>query len=204
MKLVCGVGINDADYAVQPLINGKQVKCPYYETWKHMLLRCYSDKWHDQNPTYKGCSAVKEWLTFSNFKNWMIQQDWQALALDKDIIEPNNKVYGPDTCCFVSKEFNNLLTDCAARRGDWPQGVSFDKRRGKFRARICICGKEKHLGSFFTPEAAYQTYLKYKMDYVLLVAHEQNDSRIKQGLMRHAAIFEYMLTTMSQSNIMPT
>ena len=39
-RLIQGVGINDADYHVTQNENGKQVwVCPYYETWKSMLMR---------------------------------------------------------------------------------------------------------------------------------------------------------------------
>ena len=49
-KLVFGVGINDADYAVTEYetteVNGVRKQkfvwgCPYYLTWKGMLRRCY-------------------------------------------------------------------------------------------------------------------------------------------------------------------
>ena len=78
-KLVYGIGINDADYAVTEWetieVNGKRKKklvwgCPYYRTWKDMLRRCYSTKFQETNPTYIGCSVSDEWLTFSVFKSW--------------------------------------------------------------------------------------------------------------------------------------
>ena len=126
------------------------------------------------------------------------------MALDKDIIKPGNKIYSPDTCCFVSREINNLLNDRAALRGEFPQGVYFEKRRGNFRASISIQSKVTFLGYYANPEAAHQVYLKAKVEYILILANEQSNPRVKKGLMLHAAIFEYMLTTMSQSNIMPS
>ena len=93
-KLVCGVGINDADYAVVEwetigYVNGKQNQkrvweCPYYKVWGSMLKRCYSDKYQERYQTYKGCTVSEEWLTFSNFKNWMEKQDWEGKHLDKE------------------------------------------------------------------------------------------------------------------------
>jgi len=53
--LVHGFGINDADYAVQPKVNGKQVSCHVYKTWQGMIRRCYSSEWHKRYPTYVGC-----------------------------------------------------------------------------------------------------------------------------------------------------
>lgn len=38
------------------------------------------------------------------------------------------------------------------------KGVSFHKRRGKWRARIYVKGVEQSLGSYYTPEAAARAY----------------------------------------------
>ena len=93
-KLVCGVGINDAGYVVMEfetiIVDGKRKRkrvwaCPYHQTWKGMLERCYSTKFQERNPTYIGCTVSKEWLVFSNFRAWMMTQDWQGKHLDKDI-----------------------------------------------------------------------------------------------------------------------
>ena len=107
-RLVYGVGINDADYVVQKwetigYVNGKQKQkliwiCPYYSAWKSMLKRCYSSKYQDKRPTYKGCSVSDEWLTFSVFKVWMEKQDWEGKQLDKDLLFEGNKIYSADTC----------------------------------------------------------------------------------------------------------
>lgn len=90
-KLVCGVGVNDASYAVNPLINGKQVMCWIYKKWKSMIHRCYDSKIQARQPAYIGCSVCEEWLTFSNFKLWMEAQDWQGKELDKDILTAGSK-----------------------------------------------------------------------------------------------------------------
>ena len=144
-KLVYGVGNNNTDYAVVKweeigYIDGKRKrkmvwKCPYYVRWEGMLNRCYSTKLHECRPTYKGCIVLKEWLTFSVFKNWMMTQDWEDKHLDKDLLFEGNKVYGPDTCVFVSPMVNTFTTDSGAARGEWLIGVDWYKRAGKFRAR---------------------------------------------------------------------
>ena len=103
-KLTYGVGINDANYQVQPRIKGIKYMCPFYQKWQSMLNRAYNKKYIARQPTYIGISVCYKWLTFSNFKRWMEKQDWVGKALDKDIIYPNNKEYSPKTCYFVLQE----------------------------------------------------------------------------------------------------
>lgn len=107
-KPVYGHGVNDADYVIERRINGKRVGCPIYRTWANMLERCYSDKFHVRQSTYIGCEVCDEWLTFSNFKRWMMVQDWQGKQLDKDIRVKGNKIYSPNTCLFVTKAENTI------------------------------------------------------------------------------------------------
>ena len=67
-KLVYGVGINDADYVVNPTVGGRRVICRFYQSWLCMLTRCYSVKSLKSHPEYVGCSVCDEWLAFSAFK----------------------------------------------------------------------------------------------------------------------------------------
>ncbi len=186
-KLVYGVGVNDADYAVRPNgLDGKRVWCPYYATWKGMLERAYSPKWHAKRPTYIGVTVCEEWHSFMAFRVWMETQDWEDKQLDKDIIVPGNKVYSPATCAFVSPQINSLLVDCAAARGKLPIGVSLHKPGNKFYAHINEDGKRRHLGSFTTPEAAHRAYNKEKVRIVRAAASECDDPRVSAGLLRHS------------------
>jgi len=137
-RLIYGIGINDADYMVSADINGKRVICRLYDTWHGMMRRCFSNKLHNKRPTYKGCSVCDEWLTFSNFRSWMMAQDWNNKHLDKDIINPGNKIYSPKNCVFVSTHVNALLTDHRSARGDFLQGVSYCKTSKMFKSEISL------------------------------------------------------------------
>ena len=112
-SLKFGVGINDADYPVNPVVNGKRKICPFYNVWSNMIRRCYMDDKNrrPQETSYIGCSVVDEWHKFSNFKRWMEKQDWKNNQLDKDLKVPGNKVYGPDTCVFIPKSINTLISE---------------------------------------------------------------------------------------------
>lgn len=157
-KLVRGVGINDADYAIRT----KDGLCPFYQRWHNMLTRCYDEKSLERQPTYKDCSVCEEWLTFSNFKAWMIKQDWQGKELDKDIANKGNKIYSPENCRFVTRRQNTDATVQPVRstNSSGINGVSFFKALGKWRARIKIDGKDHHLGYFNSIEEAKQARLK--------------------------------------------
>jgi len=186
-KLVYGVGVNDADYVVCPKgADGKQVWCPYYRAWNDMLVRAYSPKYHAKHPTYIGVTACEEWHSFMAFRAWMETQDWEGKQLDKDIIVPGNKVYSPATCVFVSSQINSLLIDCAAARGEWPIGVSLHKTRNRFYAQVTENGRQRHLGSFDTPEAAHLAWQKAKVRIVRIAARECDDPRVSAGLLRHS------------------
>jgi len=188
-KLVFGVGFNDSPINVfTKNSEGKIVVCKYYSRWKGVLGRCYDPKYQAKYPAYKGCSVTKSWLTFSSFKKWMESQKWEGMDLDKDIIYPGNKIYSPETCCFVSPPLNKLLTDSRAKRGSYPLGVTFHK--SSYQARLGIGSKKlKYLGSFNTPEEASKVYRKAKRLRILRIACCEPDIRVKQGLYRHSQLF---------------
>ena len=174
-SMVCGIGINDADYAMCSTIDGKQVKCPFYKVWNSMLRRCYSSRFHKKNPTYAGCTVASEWFLFSKFKLWMDEQDWQGKQLDKDILIQKNKVYSPSTCIFVSSEINNLLINNGACRGKFPLGVYLPKPKGKYVAQCNFNNAPKHLGYFDTPEEAHEAYKSFKYKYIAEIANQQSE-----------------------------
>jgi len=183
-KKVHGVGINDADYTVQPVVFGKQVMCPFYDAWKSMLERCYGHKFQSKNPTYIGCSVVPEWLSFMAFRAWMIERDWVGRELDKDLLFPGNRVYGPDTCVFISHGLNKFTTGHAAARGEWPIGVYLHKHSGRFRASCSnpFSGRNEHLGYFTCPDAAHEAWRSRKHELSLQLAAEQTDPRLAAAL----------------------
>lgn len=177
-RLVYGVGINDADYALvkKGKVDGKWKtvwECPYYRKWCQMLSRCYSKNIQERQPTYKGCTVWEEWLTFSNFKKWMEQQEWEGRALDKDFLVEGNKVYGPTTCVFIPNNLNSFIVTGAKARGEYPLGVSYAKKpkymvneRSKpYRSMIRNqTGKKVSLGEYLTPKEAHQAYLVAKLE----------------------------------------
>ena len=183
-SLVYGVGINDADYVVTKEVNGRRVACPFYDRWKHMLNRCYCTKSQARQPTYKGCTVTKEWHSFMAFKAWMIAQDWRGNQLDKDLLVNGNKVYGPDTCVFISAQLNTFTVDNGASKGEWPLGVCFSRCHGLFKAqcRDPFTGKKEFLGYFLCAESAHAAWKYRKHQHALRFADLQKDNRLADAL----------------------
>lgn len=187
-KLVYGVGINDADYNVYTYNEDQKViwRCPYYVRWCSVLARCYSEVWHRKYPSYAGCSVAEVWHRFSNFKKWMENQNWKGLDLDKDLLVPGNKIYGPDTCIFIEQRVNKFLLEQENKRGNLPIGVSLSYSGKKYKAKgqLVLERKSKSLGIFNTPEEAYEAWLSFKQEQSKLLASLQTDKRVADALIK--------------------
>lgn len=148
-----------------------------YNIWCNMIQRCYNPKTQLKHPTYKGCTVAEEWHDFQNFADWYYSHDYSGIGyqLDKDILNPGNKVYSPETCCFIPQQINLLLVDRAAARGKYPQGVYIHERDGNYCAQMSVDGKRKHLGCSESPRGAYVIYRKAKESYVRAKAKEFKD-----------------------------
>ncbi len=174
-KLVCGVGINDAEYSVRERIGGTRLFCQFYLKWAGMLRRCYSgDKTFK---TYSECYVCDEWLTFSNFKSWMENQDWEGKHLDKDLLAAGNKVYSPETCCFISPSLNIFVRSSGALQKY--DGVSFHKKFKKFEAKVRnpLTGRRESLGYYQSEAEAIAVYsAKKSIIAKSLIENERNEA----------------------------
>ena len=172
--LICGIGINDADYQTHKTINRRLEICPFYAKWSGMINRCYNSNSLKKRSPYSKCSVSKDWLTFSNFKAWMEKQDWRGLDLDKDILVQGNKVYSAETCLFVPQHINSLFCTAKAARGNYPIGVSPTGLK-KFKASCSHDGKVIHLGTFDAEAEAHRAYLKFKYNLIEKEALNQTE-----------------------------
>ena len=175
-KSVYGVGyLGEGEY--KPTKNKKSTLCG--ETWRGMLKRSYSENSFIRNKAYKGCSVVEEWHNFQIFAQWFednynpeYMKDWQ---LDKDILVKDNKIYSPETCCFVPHEINKLFSKSGKKDKVEPTGVLFYKRLSKYLASICMNSEHKHIGYFLTIEEAFEAYKTEKEKYIKEVADKWKD-----------------------------
>ena len=164
--------------------------------WRRMLNRVFNSIYHDSRPSYKDVTVCEEWLNFQNFAEWCYSQKFfnakddkgKPYQLDKDILYKGNKIYSPETCCFVPQYINTVLNSCGKARGEYPIGVAYFKKVDKFISGFFIKGTRKHLGYYNTVEEAFQAYKEAKEDYLSLIA-ESYKNDIDHKL--YTALLEY-------------
>lgn len=147
-------------------VNGKVTK--EYVYWNSMIERGYSIIYKNKFPAYKEVTVYKEWHNFQVFGDWFKENHIKEFALDKDILLKGNKIYSPETCCFVPQEINNLFIKRLRGRGKYPIGVSLNK--GKYFSEISCGNTRISLGYFDTPQEAFQAYKTAKEAYIKEVA----------------------------------
>lgn len=130
--------------------------------WRNMLARTRTGSAAQiDHPSYIGCSISKNFKDFQFFTEWHINQigfDQENYHIDKDILFEGNKLYSENTCVLIPAELNTFFNSHKMGRGLYPQGVSYHSQSNKYLARINISGRNKNLGSFKTPEEAFEIY----------------------------------------------
>lgn len=119
----------------------------------------------------------------SNYKYWQ---------LDKDILFPGNKNYGPDTCVFLPNDVNSLLITGRSRSSTsgLPLGVShYFRDREQYVASCAVKGnKSGHLsGMFKDPMKAHAAWQAAKIGEIR--RHSERDDlseQVKEALFRRA------------------
>ena len=140
---------------------------PTYKKWNRLLERGYSKTLKEKYPTYKDIVVCEDWHNFQNFIPWY-KENWkdymQGWHLDKDILIKGNKIYSPETCCFVPQEVNILFIKNSKRREGLPIGVY--KQKNSFVAHLSKGKEQIYLGSFSTIEECFQAYKIAKEEYI--------------------------------------
>ena len=172
---------------------GKTSECGkntlYYRYWLNMFHRCYR-KDHPNCRTYESCSVGESFHSFEYFGEWCDRQVGfgnKGWHLDKDILVKGNKVYSPETCCFVPQEINVLFTKREVARGDYPIGVSRKNKGGGYQVQLSQF-RDKYLGTYATPEEAFLAYKQAKEAHIKEVANkwkDQIDNRVYDALMKY-------------------
>lgn len=168
-----------------------------YRHWTNMLQRCYDEKHRDKYIAYKDCVVCDEWLNFSGFLHWFLNTENSTIDgyhLDKDILVKGNKVYSPDTCCFVPNEINVLFTKRGSCRGNLPIGVTKATKSKNYEASISK-GKQEYIGTYGTPEEAFNAYKIEKEKWIKEQAvNFFNDGKIAKNVYEALMRYEVKIT----------
>lgn len=165
--------------------------------WHSMLKRCYSEA--GNYPTYEGVRVCDEWLTFSNFKNWIVAQPgWEFLELDKDILLEDNKIYSPESCVmlpsYINKGFNFKI---GKMRGSYDTS----SKTPKWTATCIVDGKQLYLGRYFTKEEAYEVWKVKKLENLVSLygMYKKDEFYIEKVRIRLSEI----IVKLRQSSLLP-
>lgn len=173
------MGIGSLGMKYPAYYEGKSTK--EYSIWCVMMHRCFDEDFKIKYPAYKDVTCCKEWLCYENFFEWIIKQDnydrWlqgKRWDIDKDILIKHNKIYSPDTCVLVPNYINTLFIRQETTRGNLPIGVRLHIINNNYVAQCRILGKsrQQHLGSYSSPEEAFQSYKNHKEKLIKQTAKE--------------------------------
>ena len=154
-----------------------------YQLWYNMKMRCYNPNYHKEKPGYKDCTICNEWLDDRElFYEWVDMNFYKikgepTVELDKDILLPGNKIYGPDTCIFVPKRINDLFIHIHGRVDNGlPAGVTYSEKTGTYKVSAMLTcddsDKKKNvvLGYYDTIEEAFDVYKEHKKAEIIYIA----------------------------------
>lgn len=89
-------------------------KNPHFHTWASLRTRTLDTNFKQRHKSYIDCSLCEEWMCMQNFCDWAestkpkdTSVKWE---LDKDLLIEGNKLYSPETCCWLPKEINLFLS----------------------------------------------------------------------------------------------
>lgn len=163
-KLIHGFGVNDLPISTR---NGNK-KDVAYQAWKSMIERCYSEKYKKRQQSYANCKVCEEWKFFSNFKRWFSDPKngyIEGYQLDKDLLVLGNKIYSPETCCFLPREINSALQVSRIKDNN---GIK--KCKKGYAVHVSMYNKKYYIGNFKTEDEAIKEYKKAKRDYIIELA----------------------------------
>ena len=171
-----------------------------YNTWYHMLLRCYDPySLNSKNITYRDCIVDKRFHCLQDFGKWFEENYYEIpgeqMCLDKDILCKGNKVYSRDTCIFVPQTINSLIVKSYITKHDnLPIGVCYHKSHNKYMASCSILVNNKNkiitIGYYDDSITAFNAYKLFKEKYIKTVA-DKYKNYIPEKL--YKALYNYIV-----------
>ena len=135
-----------------------------YKVLNTMKYRCYNEK-STKYKYYgeKGITICDEWLNdFKSFEQWAISNGYKK-GLSIDRINPNGN-YEPNNCRWATIIEQNKNRSLPVNNTSGYRGVSFDKSRKKWVARVSINNTPKTIGRFEDKIDAAKAYNDYVIE----------------------------------------
>lgn len=127
-----------------------------------MLLRCYDENTQTNRQSYIGCTVNPWFHNFQNFCEWCEYNYYEVpgerMCLDKDILYPGNKEYGPITCIWVPNKINTLFTFNQCTNTSGYPGIAYSEERHKYCASLSSNNNKVNLGRYETLKEAKIAY----------------------------------------------
>lgn len=159
---ICNYGINDADYVVNPKINGTRQPCPAYATWRDMVQRCVDVDYKKKHPAYAGASVWAGWQRFMAFRRWWLDNYVEGWEMDKDLLSGAYKIYSPATCIFIPQWLNLFIKE-PVTPSRLPKGVFYEESRGKYKATLKHLNTTMNLGRYRSVAEARDAFVEAKI-----------------------------------------
>ncbi|QAY37563.1 hypothetical protein ETN89_20125 (plasmid) [Photobacterium damselae subsp. damselae] len=102
-RLVFGAGVIDTDIELKE--NGRYINV--YRTWRSMIRQSYGE--NIKGRRVDGLSVCKEWHFFSLFKDWYEKNHKEGFYMSRNILDPDNTLYSPETCVFIPYSWGKLF-----------------------------------------------------------------------------------------------
>lgn len=140
--------------------HGLNTKDTLYRKWSQMKNRCTNPKCqYFYIYGGRGISVCKEWINdFLTFREWALANGWQSgLTIDR---RDNEKGYSPENCRFATMTVQARNTR-TRKNNKYGRGVSYIKKRDRYKVGIGINRKWIQIGTFKTKEKAVAARAEY-------------------------------------------
>ena len=133
-----------------------------YKHWKKMRSRCYNIKELNKKKCYQNTLICDEWQDYEKYKVWYDEHYIDGWQIDKDLLSDSEKIYSPQTCCFLPIELNAFLSSFTKNSTSNTPCIGVFIRYGRYHARYRTPEKYYNLGTFETLEEAKYAYNSFK------------------------------------------
>lgn len=119
---------------------------PEYAVWNAMIQRCEKKNYSAyENYGGRGITVCSRWHRFENFINDMGMRPSKSHTIER---VDNDKGYSPENCIWADRVAQCINQRIRKDNKTGFKGVSYNERARKYYVKICVLGKQYHLGCY--------------------------------------------------------